>query len=67
MLRAFKYEPRPTDQQRVLLEKHFGANRFVYNWALDIKKKHYAETKKSLSQFDIMKQLTSLKAEKPWM
>jgi putative transposase len=67
MLRAFKYELRPTDQQKVLLEKHFGANRFVYNWALDIKKKHYAETKKSLSQFDIMRKLTAMKADKPWM
>lgn len=67
MLRAYKYELRPTDKQKVLLEKHFGTNRFVYNWALDLKKKHYAETKKSLSQFDIMKQLTALKSEKEWM
>ena len=67
MLRAYKYELRPTGQQKVLLEKHFGTNRFVYNWALDLKKKHYAETKKSLSQFDTMRQLTALKAEKPWM
>ena len=67
MLKAYKYELRPTDQQKVLLEKHFGVNRFVYNWALDLKKKHYTETKKSLSQFDIMKQLTALKSKKPWM
>ena len=67
MLRAYKYELRPTDKQKVLLEKHFGVNRFVYNWALDLKKKHYAETKKSLSQFDIMKQLTAAKACRPWL
>lgn len=67
MLRAYKYELRPTDKQKVLLEKHFGVNRFIYNWALDLKKKHYAETQKSLSQFDIMKKMTALKKEKEWM
>ena len=32
----------PTKEQEVLLQKHFGCVRFVYNWALDFNKKLYA-------------------------
>lgn len=47
----------------MLFAKHFGANRFVYNWALNKKQKHYEQEKKSLSCFEIMKELTLLKSD----
>ena len=63
MIRAYKYEICPTQEQHVLLAKHFGANRFIYNWALDKKQKHYEQYKKSLSCYELMKELTQLKKE----
>ncbi|MGN1262844.1 MAG: helix-turn-helix domain-containing protein, partial [Prevotella sp.] len=35
MLRGYRYRIYPTEDQQVLLAKHFGCVRFVYNWALD--------------------------------
>jgi len=34
MLKTYKYELCPTEDQKVLLNKHFGSCRFIYNWAL---------------------------------
>ncbi|EQD61595.1 Transposase (probable), IS891/IS1136/IS1341 domain protein, partial [mine drainage metagenome] len=59
--------------QTVLLEKHFGACRFVWNYFLELRTKYYAENKdkknakKSLTAFDTMKMLTELKKEKEWL
>lgn len=61
MIRAIKYELNPTNGQKQMLNQAFGNCRFVYNWALDKKIKAYQEDKKTLSCFDLMKELTSFK------
>jgi len=45
MFKAFHYRLMPTHSQEVLLNKHFGCVRFVYDWALETKNKAYAEKK----------------------
>jgi len=67
MLKGFKYRLYPTPEQQMLLNKHFGCVRFVYNWALETKTKAYVENKKSLSCFDLITQLPSLKKENEWL
>ncbi|MDD2439583.1 MAG: IS200/IS605 family element RNA-guided endonuclease TnpB [Methanosarcinaceae archaeon] len=67
MLKAYKYRLNPTKDQIILLEKHIGSCRYVYNWALDLKIKTYEQTGKSISQFDINKQITILKNKKEWL
>jgi putative transposase len=67
MLKAYKFRLYPTAEQRVLIEKHIGSCRFVYNWALTEKINTYEQTKKSISQFDLNKKITLLKEEKPWL
>ena len=62
MLRAYKYRIYPTEDQQVLLAKHFGCARWVYNYGLAMKTKAYQE-KKKLTCIDIANQLTSLKKE----
>ncbi|AKB55064.1 helix-turn-helix domain-containing protein [Methanosarcina barkeri] len=37
MLKAYKYRIYPTKGQKKLIKVHFGACRFVYNWALEQK------------------------------
>ena len=61
ILRAYKYRAYPTKEQQVLIAKHMGCARWVYNYALDKKVKAYQVNKESLSRFDIQKDLPVLK------
>ena len=69
ILRAYKYRIFPTKEQEVLLAKHFGCSRWIYNYALDKKVKAYQTTKESLSRFTIQKDLPQLKKaeETSWL
>jgi putative transposase len=59
----------PTKEQEVLLSKHFGSIRYVYNLFLDRRTKFYLEAKekqlakKSLSYVDTAKELTKIKSQ----
>ena len=67
MIRTLKVRLYPDEKQKILLEKHFGSCRFVWNHFLEIRNKYYAEQKKDkkkgLTAFDTMKILTTLKKE----
>ena len=63
MIKAFKYRIYPTDDQKVLMSKHFGHCRWVYNWGLDEKRKAYTLTGKSPSKFDLSNMLPSMKKQ----
>ena len=67
MLKAYHYRLYPTQTQEVLLNKHFGCVRFVYNWALETKNKAYVEQKKSLSCMELITRLPELKKENEWL
>ena len=62
-MRAIKVKIYPNKEQSTLLTKHFGCVRWIYNYALDRKIKHYEETKKSLSIYEIQKEITQLKKD----
>ena len=61
MLTAYKYRIYPTNNQMVLISKHFGHCRWVYNWGLATKQKVYASTGKSMSKFDLSNLLPTMK------
>lgn len=61
MLKAYRYRLYPTKTQEVLLAKHFGCARYIYNYGLERKIKSYSETKKSISRFAIQADLPKLK------
>jgi len=67
MLKSFKYRISPTKEQKLLLDKHFGCVRFVYNLALECKQMAYAGNKISLSYNELSAQLTDLKKECEWL
>ncbi len=63
---------KPTNEQKLLLAKHFGSARFAYNYFLDQRKKFYIENKnskvkKGLSYYDNCKELTTLKKKLTWL
>lgn len=61
MLKAYKYKINPSDKQKAVLSQFFGCSRWVYNWGLNRKSEHYAETKENISCFDLGKEITQLK------
>ena len=68
MLKAFKYRLYPNKEQKVLLEKHFGCVRFVWNWALGKKMEAYQKDKTNLSRYELQAELPKMKkGEQPWL
>jgi len=63
MLKSYKYKLKPSEEQIVLLNKHFGSVRFVYNFFLNERKKEYETNKQSLNYYDNAKSLTELKKQ----
>jgi len=68
VIRAFKYRIYPNKEQKVLLEKHFGCVRFVWNWALGKKMEAYQKDKTNLSRYELQAELPKMKkGEQPWL
>jgi len=63
MLKAYKYRIFPSEEQKDQLQRYFGVVRLVYNLGLETKTVAYASNKKSISKYDLIKQLPELKEE----
>jgi putative transposase len=66
---TYKFRLEPTDDQKILLNKHFGSVRWAYNYFLNQRKEEYLNNKKSLNYYDQAKELTQLKKQddKKWL
>lgn len=67
MHKSFKVRIYPNKEQKILLEKTFGANRFIYNYFLNLKTKLYEFYKINLNYNNSSKVLTELKKQKIWL
>jgi putative transposase len=63
VLKAYKYRIFPNDTQKEQLQKFFGVTRLVYNLGFETKTTAYAMSKKSISKYDLIKQLPLLRKE----
>ena len=63
MEKAYKYRLYPNGVQKQLLEKHFGATRWIYNYGLERKIKTYQDSKTKISCFEIIKEIPKLKQQ----
>jgi len=61
--KTYKFRLEPNTEQRVLLAKHFGSVRFVYNHFLSERKRQYDETRKSENYYEQARKLTELKKD----
>ena len=61
MLLAYKYRIYPTEADKILLAKHFGCCRFLYNHFLTYRKEEYQKGNK-VSYYITQKELTKMKA-----
>ncbi len=59
--KAYKFRIYPNESQKILLSKHFGCSRFVFNYFLNLRKEKYLKDNTSLNYYDNASALTSLK------
>lgn len=68
MFKSLKFRLYPTDEQKIYFIKAIGSSRFVFNKALEFKTKHYKETDKNLSRYDLQNGLLiDLKKQHEWL
>ena len=67
MIKTIKVRLYPNEEQRVLLEKHFGSCRFVWNHFLALRNEVYTKTGKGMSQYEMTALLPQLKNENEWL
>lgn len=69
MIETYKFRLYPTKDQEVLLNKHFGSVRFIYNWALEYSQKKYKTDGKYLGWMSIAtsQDFKNLKTENIWL
>lgn len=61
MKRAINIRLFPSKDQEILMKKHIGCMRYIFNWGLDKQINHYKATKKKLSVAQLGVELTKLK------
>ena len=57
----------PNEDQKILIEKHIGSCRFVWNHILDMRNRRYTETGKGMTYKQTALLLPALKKEYPWL
>ena len=65
--KSYRFKIFPTREQEILLAKHFGCCRFVFNRFLEQRQQAYQTEKKSLDYYDNAKALTALKKEEEYV
>jgi putative transposase len=60
---TYKFRLKPTKEQEIMLNKHFGSVRYVYNYFLNQRKEEYLNNKKSITYNKQSGFLTQLKKE----
>jgi len=60
---TYKFRLKPTEEQEILLNKHFGCVRWSYNYFLSKRKEEYSNNNKTLNYNKQSKLLTNLKKE----
>ena len=65
--KSYKLRIYPTKEQEILLAKHFGCVRFVFNRFLSERQEEYLNNGNSLNYYDNARSLTELKNELIWL
>ena len=65
--KAYRFRVYPNNYQKELINKTLGCNRFIYNFFLNEKITMYKETKKSISKYDLIKEIPNLYVDRPYL
>ena len=66
MLRTYQCRLYPNKQQQILMSKHFGCARFVYNYMLAYKTKLYETDKKNINKFEMCSIISKMKKQEEY-
>lgn len=64
IIRGYKFQILPTEEQKTFFAKSFGCARFVFNYFLDKRKQHYLKNGKGIGYNDTADLLVKLKENK---
>lgn len=67
IIKSVKFKLYPDEKQKNLIEKTFGATRFIYNYFLRRRQDAYKENKETLNFFKCSLELTQLKKQKEYL
>ena len=67
MIKSYKYRVYPNKAQQEMFAKTFGCVRYVYNYALSLKKEAYEKDKTNISVYDISHKIVQLKSTLEWL
>jgi len=67
MLYSYKFRLNPNKNQEILLNKHFGCARFIYNYFLRQRIDKYQQDKQSQNYYDNALELPILKKQFTWL
>lgn len=66
-LTSYKYRLKPTPEQEVLLNKHFGCVRFLYNHFLEFCTNKYQNEQKTVNYYENSASIPKLKKKFEWL
>lgn len=66
-MRGFTIRLYPTKEQEILMRKHIGCQRYVYNWGLNMNNELYKTEQKKYNLTDLGRLLTQHKKEVEWL
>lgn len=66
-IKGYKFRIHPTQEQRIKIDRTFGACNYVYNGMLALRQFRYKEFGERLSKFDLGKVLTQVKIGDDWL
>lgn len=66
MIKGYKIRIYPNKEQKILIEKHIGACRFIWNYMLNLQNENYKNANKYIGRFDMIRKLTPLKKQEEY-
>lgn len=66
-MKGFTIRLYPTKEQEILMKKHIGCQRYIYNWGLTLNNELYKKEQKKYSTVELGKMLTQYKKEVIWL
>lgn len=67
MIKGFKIRIYPNKQQKILIAKHFGCCRFIYNYMVEMQTENYKKGNKYIKKYDMIRSLTPLKKQEGYL
>ena len=67
MIKGYRIRIYPNKEQKILIEKHMGCCRFIWNYMLNLQNENYKKGNKYISRYDMIRSLTPLKKREEYL